>query len=187
MTLEKAFRFVKGKRPIVNPNEGFMKQLKIFERELISQRFKEKLCKDIESNETAAYLQKTPINYNTKKLDITTPSKVYYDLPEKRSNTRISINSPNSAEILGLGGKSSISALREELKTRQFDTKNYHYTAGNKSYGTGSDQKLYNDYTSKIYDYQKKKEGLKIINNNLNKKSFLEQHLALYRPTVLQK
>jgi protein-tyrosine phosphatase len=40
MTLSKAHRFVKSKRPIVNPNDGFMRQLKSFERILEKNRKK---------------------------------------------------------------------------------------------------------------------------------------------------
>ena len=47
MTLNKAFRFVKSKRPIVNPNEGFIKQLKSFERTLENQRYKDLLDKKV--------------------------------------------------------------------------------------------------------------------------------------------
>ena len=42
MSLNKAHRFVKAKRPIVNPNDGFMRQLKSFERILEKNRKKAK-------------------------------------------------------------------------------------------------------------------------------------------------
>ena len=38
LSLRKAFDFVQNKRPIINPNFGFMKQLRNFEEELQSQR-----------------------------------------------------------------------------------------------------------------------------------------------------
>lgn len=42
-TVEKALKFVRSKRPIVNPNEGFLKQLKNFESQLEEQRQEEKM------------------------------------------------------------------------------------------------------------------------------------------------
>ncbi|CAI2372035.1 unnamed protein product [Moneuplotes crassus] len=47
MTLTKAFRFVKSKRPIVNPNEGFIRQLKAYQSSLENLRFKETMSKRI--------------------------------------------------------------------------------------------------------------------------------------------
>lgn len=44
MTLAKALRFTKAKRPIVNPNQGFIKQLKNYEKFLEKQRYTEKLA-----------------------------------------------------------------------------------------------------------------------------------------------
>ena len=43
LTWNKALRFVKAKRPIVNPNDGFLRQLKAYERTLERLRYKEKL------------------------------------------------------------------------------------------------------------------------------------------------
>lgn len=45
MTLEKAFELVKGKREIVGPNNGFMRQLRSYEVELVKER--EKTAKEL--------------------------------------------------------------------------------------------------------------------------------------------
>lgn len=57
MSLSKAHRFVKSKRPIVNPNDGFMRQLKSFERILSKNRKKDKFIEKKPASPTAASAQ----------------------------------------------------------------------------------------------------------------------------------
>lgn len=50
MTWNKALRYVKNKRPIVCPNDGFLRQLKSYERTLDKLRIKDKLASSLPSN-----------------------------------------------------------------------------------------------------------------------------------------
>ena len=98
-TLEKALKFVRSKRPIVNPNEGFLKQLKQFEEQLEDQRQEEKLniriilnkakiqkLKDIEMNRNKNFEDnkiQTPRPIEKQKIEMINTPRRFIDKVER--------------------------------------------------------------------------------------------------------
>jgi len=153
MTLAKALRFVKTKRPIVNPNDGFLKQLTIYEKVLEKQRYQEKLS------------TKLPVNIEEGKVE--------------ESNNQAYTNLEQGS-------------VREDVRTRHTQSRNYHYTRGMSSYNNNR-KPLNNDHYSDeshnhgLYEYKKKQFNAKLAPRVNVNKSFLEQHLTMHRPSILQK
>lgn len=78
MTTEKALKFVKNKRPIVSPNDGFLRQLKSYEKILFKARVAEKPITKM--------VQESP-KKNENKYEISSPPQVVDKKPEEVKNS----------------------------------------------------------------------------------------------------
>jgi len=167
LSLLKAVKFVKGKRPIVSPNEGFWKQLKMYEKVLKKQR---------------AYKNKAGAVHNP---------HIKSNYQENSPNKNVNVLDPNS-RIMGSQTYSQkqpqYSANIANSKARE--SRNYHYTAGAASIGSlgfigstatnalkAQSNEEQKHISHKPYQYNDKHYG----------NSFLEQNLRLHRNSVLQK
>lgn len=100
MTWNKALRFVKSKRPIVSPNEGFLRQLKSYERLLEKARLAERT--------TAKYTFEGPIKSGIK---FENPYKQYYENKPKEELKVLGIGTRNYHYSRGVSANSNARSI----------------------------------------------------------------------------
>lgn len=160
MNLEKALRYVKSKRPIVNPNDGFIRQLRNYEKVLIKERFNEKLMPavDIENEMNNKSKKDILANINRKQFE---------DLYSKFDRNDLKSRQINSNNFHFTSGMASKHGYLNNIKNEE--------------------EKQVNKFVINKNEFNKKIFNSELLNGVQKEQPVLEQFLNLHRPSVFQK